>query len=196
MGVETAQAATLQRPALAAAAAASIGAGFVHAAVVGSHTDHEQLAVLFVATAIFQAGWGLVALWRPSRLLAAVGAIGNAAVFGAWLTSRITGISFIDGLEEKEMVGFTDAVCAGLGFAAALFSVAALRRAAHTPVEGTVARPPALLASALRYRRSSSVPPIRTRIRTVPPGTTTATRRPEGTTTARRGRARGPEAAD
>ena len=68
---------SVPRPALGAAAAASIGAGFVHAAVIGSHAEVKQLAVLFTLTAIFQVGWGLLALWRPNRLLALIGAAGN-----------------------------------------------------------------------------------------------------------------------
>ena len=117
---------TVSRPALGAAAAASIGAGFVHAAVIGSHSEIKQLAVLFALTAVFQTGWGLLALWRPSRPLAVVGVIGNGMAFGGWMISRMRGISFIDGLEAKEAVGFIDAVCAGLGLAAAILAFAAL----------------------------------------------------------------------
>lgn len=114
------------RPTLGAAAALSIGAGFIHAAVIGNHTEHTTLAVLFVSAAVFQMGWGFAALLRPSRWLAAVGAVGNLAAFGAWFVTRLTSVSWIDGLDHRESVGFTDTVCALLGLGAALAAGLAL----------------------------------------------------------------------
>ncbi|MEJ7719518.1 MAG: hypothetical protein WKF58_03345 [Ilumatobacteraceae bacterium] len=52
-------------PGLGAAAALSIGAGVIHAAMVGVHAEHPTLARLFIAAAVFQIGWGLVALDAP-----------------------------------------------------------------------------------------------------------------------------------
>ena len=107
-------------PGLGAAAALSIGAGVIHAAMVGVHAEHPTLARLFIAAAVFQIGWGLVALTRPNRLLALVGALGNAGAFSFWLTTRLTGVSIIDGLESSEAASFVDTTCALLGLAAAL----------------------------------------------------------------------------
>jgi hypothetical protein len=117
---------TVSRPALGAAAALSIAAGFVHAAVIGHHTEHEQLALLFVGAALFQVGWGLAAFWRPSRLLAWVGLVGNLGAAAFWLVTRMSSVGWIDGLEHKESVAFTDATTAGLGLAAAVAAAFAL----------------------------------------------------------------------
>lgn len=128
----TAPAESVGQPALQLAAALSFGAGFVHAAVIGQHTDHRQLALLFLAGAVFQIGWALVALARPSRLVAAVGLVGNLLAAGFWLTTRLTSVGWIDGLDHKEPVEFTDAVTAGLGLAAAIAAgVALVTRSAH-----------------------------------------------------------------
>jgi hypothetical protein len=106
-------------PGMTTAALTSIGAGVVHAGAIGSHADHPELARLFVTVACFQLGWGVVALRRPSRWLALVGAIGNLVAVGGWLTTRLTGLSFIDGLELRETAQFADASCALFGLVAA-----------------------------------------------------------------------------
>ncbi len=48
--------------ALAVAGFASIGAGAIHAAAVGVHSEHRQAALVFVAVAAFQIVWGALAL--------------------------------------------------------------------------------------------------------------------------------------
>ena len=106
---------TTRLPGMAVAAAASIGAGVIHAGAIGIHADHAALARAFVGVAVFQIGWGIVALIRPSRWLAAVGAAGNLAVVSAWLVTRLAGVSFIDGLHARETAHFTDTACALLG---------------------------------------------------------------------------------
>ena len=105
-------------PGLATAAVASIGAGIVHAAAIGIHAEHVTLARLFIGVAVFQVAFGLVALLRPRRWLAAVGAVGNLLAVGAWLTTRLVGISWIEGLEVREKAQFTDTACALLGVVA------------------------------------------------------------------------------
>ena len=57
-------------PGIAVAAAASIGAGAIHAAAAGVHAEHPTLARLFVVCACAQLGAGLWALSRPRRLVA------------------------------------------------------------------------------------------------------------------------------
>jgi hypothetical protein len=105
-------------PGITVAALASLGAGAIHAAATGIHAEHLQLARLFVAVSVFQLGWGLWALVRPARWLAWVGAIGNAVIVGGWLLTRVSGISFIDGLEVAEDPQLADTVCAALGLVA------------------------------------------------------------------------------
>ena len=77
---------------------------------------------MFVGVALFQLGWGAVALIRRDKIVALVGAIGNALLVGGWVLAKWRGISFIDGLDEVEPVQFADAFCAAL---AALSAVAA-----------------------------------------------------------------------
>ncbi|MCE9621402.1 MAG: hypothetical protein K8R99_03540 [Actinomycetia bacterium] len=97
----------------------SIGAGAVHAAATGVHAEHPELARLFVVLAAAQLGAGLWALLRPSRNGAwAVGFVNVIAVAG-WLVTRITGVSWIEGLEVREAAQFADSACALLGAVAA-----------------------------------------------------------------------------
>lgn len=112
-------------PGLAVAAVASIAAGAVHAGAIGIHAEHPSLARIFVLVAVFQLGWGLVALARPSRAIAVVGYFGNAAIVAGWVLTRISGIAWIGGLEEAERPQFTDTACAVLGTVAAGGALAA-----------------------------------------------------------------------
>lgn len=123
-------------PGLTIAIMASIGAGVIHAAAAGVHAEHPQVARLFILCAIAQIGAGLVAWARPSRLVAVAIVAINAAAVGAWLTTRITGISWIEGLEEREAAQFADTVCALLAAAAVGCALAAAmigRRRASSP---------------------------------------------------------------
>ncbi len=104
--------ATTRVPGLTIAAMTSIGAGVIHAAAAGVHAEHPQLARLFIICAIAQIGAGLVALARPNRLVAVLVVVVNAVAVGSWLATRITGISWVDGLEVREAAQFADAACA------------------------------------------------------------------------------------
>ena len=60
--------------ALAFAGVASLGAGAIHAAAAGVHSEHRQAVIAFVFVAAFQLGWGALALvrsggrgWRQKR---------------------------------------------------------------------------------------------------------------------------------
>ena len=87
----------------------------MHAAVIGTHNEHRILALLFVWSAALQIVWGVAALLRTSATIAACGLVINAVMAGAWFVTRITGVSWISGLETKESIRFADAACAGLG---------------------------------------------------------------------------------
>ena len=100
---------------LSVAAIASIGAGAVHAAATGIHAEHPGLARLFVICAIAQLGAGLWALMQPRRLAALATAAVNAAAVGGWIVTRLTGVSWIGGLETREAPQFADSACAALG---------------------------------------------------------------------------------
>jgi hypothetical protein len=98
----------------AALALLSLGAGFLHAAAIDPHEGHGIASQVFTAAAIFQVAWAGLVLARPTRGLLALGALVNAAFVGGWVLSRTSGISFIDGFQDKEPVGFTDGVTAAL----------------------------------------------------------------------------------
>lgn len=110
---------------VAALALLSVIAGLLHATVVEPHRGHGIVATLFTAAAVFQIAWGALVLAKPSRPVIAAGVVTNLAFVGAWILTRTTGVGFIDGFEEVEVVGFTDAAIAGLE--AALIAVGALR---------------------------------------------------------------------
>ena len=114
----TARATVERLPGLATASVASIGAGIVHAGAIGIHAEHVTLARLFIGVALFQLAFGIVGLLKPSRWLAAIGAAGNLLAVGAWLTTRLAGISWIEGLEVREKAQFSDTACALLGVVA------------------------------------------------------------------------------
>ena len=106
---------TRRLPGMAVAAIASLGAGAVHAAATGIHAEHPLLAQLFIITAVAQLGVGLWALVRPRRLAAWSIAGVNALAVGGWLATRMTGISWISGLETREAAQFADTACALMG---------------------------------------------------------------------------------
>ena len=112
-------------PGLAVAALASLGAGAIHGAAIGIHAEHPALAQLFVVITVAQLGAGLWALLRPVRLAAWALAAVNAVAVGGWLATRVTGISWISGLETREAPQFADTACALLGAVAVGAALAA-----------------------------------------------------------------------
>lgn len=113
-------------PAFAVAALASCGAGAIHAAAIGVHSEHHQAVVAFTAVAAIQIGFGVVALMYPRRLFALAGALANAAIFAGWVIAKTGGISFVDGLEQKESIQFADGAAATLAAIAVIAAVVAL----------------------------------------------------------------------
>ncbi len=105
---------------LAMAGGASLGAGAIHAAAIGVHSEHRQAVITFTIVAAIQLGWGAVALARPGRILLTLGALANVGIVGGWVMAKTNGISFIDGLEEVEKAQFADSLAAGLAGAAVL----------------------------------------------------------------------------
>src|SRR3954462_4475972 len=84
------------------AALTSIGAGAIHAAAVGIHAEHPTVSRLFVLVAAAQLGAGVVMLVRSARATAGAIVIVNAGAVIAWVLTRTTGISWIEGLEAAE----------------------------------------------------------------------------------------------
>ncbi len=107
---------------LIVAAVASLSAGAIHAAAIGSHAETPPAAAAFTAVAVFQLGWGAIALVRRSKAIALIGALGNVAFFAGWVLAKWRGLSFVEGLDTAEPIQMADATCAAL---AALSSIAA-----------------------------------------------------------------------
>jgi len=113
---------------LGIAAGASLGAGAVHAAAIGVHSEHRQAVIAFTVVAAVQLGWGAAALARPGRLLLALGALANAGILAGWAVAKATGISFVDGLEQAEPAQTADVLAAGLAGVALVAVVASMVR--------------------------------------------------------------------
>jgi hypothetical protein len=114
------------------AGAASISAGAIHAAAIGTHSEHPQASKMFAVVALLQVAWGVAALAWPSRRLALVGIALNGGLVVGWAVAKRYGIGFIDGLEVPEEVQFADALCAALAFYSTLEAGAfAFRPRAH-----------------------------------------------------------------
>jgi hypothetical protein len=114
-------------PALALAAIGSIGAGAIHAAAIGVHSEHRQAVIAFTILAIAQLGWGVLALQRPGRLVVLAGAAINLAAVVGWVMAKSGGgISFIDGLDVEEGRQFADTTAAVLAAIVVIAALAAL----------------------------------------------------------------------
>lgn len=105
--------------ALVRAGLASLGAGAIHAAAIGVHSEHRSAVVAFTAVAALQLAWGAIALTRGGRLVAAAGVAVSGAALVGWALAKTVGIGFVAGLDQAEDVQWADG-------AAALLAVVAL----------------------------------------------------------------------
>jgi hypothetical protein len=104
---------------LAAAAAASAGAGLVHAAAAGSHADDPALAWIFALCAVAQIGWaGLVAV-RPDR---------SVVVGGVVLNAGCVAVSVLGAAEPASFQDVLAAVLAGIAVIGGTISLVGQRR--------------------------------------------------------------------
>jgi hypothetical protein len=113
-------------PALVVAAFASIGAGAIHAAAIGVHSEHRQAVLAFTLVATAQIGWGVLSIIVRTRWFVLLGALANAAFVGGWILAKTSGISFIDGMETAEGAQLADTLAAGLAGVAVIGALAAL----------------------------------------------------------------------
>lgn len=105
---------------LAVAGGASLGAGAVHAAAIGVHSEHRQAVITFTLVAAAQMAWGVLLLTRPRRAVQLVGAVMSLGVVVGWIVAKSSGISFIEGLEGTEAVQTADALAVALAVVAVL----------------------------------------------------------------------------
>ena len=110
----------------AVAAGASLGAGAIHAAAVGAHSEHHQAVVAFTIVAALQLAWASLALARPGRWVLASGAVLNGVLVGGWVLAKARGISFIDGLDVKEPIQTADGLAAALAAVAVVAAMVGL----------------------------------------------------------------------
>lgn len=127
------------------AALASIGAGAIHATAAGAHSEHRSAVVAFALTAVFQIAWGVLALGRPSRAVALVGAAGNLAAVGGWALAKTSGIGFVTGLDVQEDPQFADALAAALALVAVAAALLAARPEPASPPRRPAGRQAALV---------------------------------------------------
>src|SRR5688500_2010681 len=79
-------------PLLVGAAAASLGAGLVHAAAAGTHVGADAVVRIFAVTAALQVVAAALLLLRPSRLVLAGAVALNVGAAVAWGVSRTRGL--------------------------------------------------------------------------------------------------------
>ena len=92
-----------------ALAALSLGAAFVHFAVMGDHfSESAAHGVFFAATAWLQLAFAMGVVLRPSRGVLWFGALLNLAIMGAWLVSRVWGVPFGSPAWAPESAQFPD----------------------------------------------------------------------------------------
>ena len=111
---------------LAIGAISSAAGGVLHATAAGIHADHPQLSRIFVALALAQMGAAIWGFLRPGRAAAAVLAAVNALALGGWIATRVTGISWIDGLETAENPQPADTIAALFAAIALMMAIVAL----------------------------------------------------------------------
>ena len=117
---------------LALPAMASLGAGAIHAAAIGTHSEHRAAVVTFTLLAAFQLTWGVTALFSSHRLLALIGVAGAGAAVGGWVVAKASGLP-ISGLDAAETPQLADTLAAGLALVALVLCVAAAVDLRRTP---------------------------------------------------------------
>ena len=139
---------------LAVAGGASLGAGAIHAAAIGVHSEHRAAVVTFTLVAAVQLAFGAIALARPGRLVLVAGALANLAAIGGFVMAKASGIGFIEGLDAAEAPQTADSLAAGLAAVAVLAVVAELLHLGS----GLVAASPLLTGTAALVVASLAVP--------------------------------------
>jgi hypothetical protein len=128
----------------AALAACSAAAATVHFAVISEHVeDYWLFGVFFGSAGLAQALFAVLVVQRPSRLVYAAGAAGNAAIVALWIVTRTAGLPMGPDPGEAEAVGTADVVSTVLELLIVIGCVSLLLR----PLRVRVHRP--LLAAIL-----------------------------------------------
>ena len=118
------------------AAALTAGAGLVHAAAAGAHSDDRTMVLLFAACAVAQVLVGVAVIVASSRSALASLAVVNLACAGAWAATRTTGLPVVAGMAEPEAVGVQDLTAALMAFGAAAAALLAIAVGSRTRGRG------------------------------------------------------------
>jgi hypothetical protein len=95
------------------AAACSVGAAGIHFAVTPEHlAEYRPFGLFFVAIAVLQALWAILALRYQRRSLLLVGAAANLATVGLWAFTRTKGLPIGPEPWTPEKLGRLDAITA------------------------------------------------------------------------------------
>jgi len=142
------------RPALhtglfAVPALASLGAGAIHASAIGAHNEHRHAVITFAIVAAVQLVLGTAALVSHRRLVGVALFVANLAALVGWALANRDGISFIDGLDERESVQWADGLAAGMAAAVLLGVALTAARSWRFPGSDVVVRVLALPVAAL-----------------------------------------------
>jgi hypothetical protein len=93
----------------------SAGASSVHFAVITEHfKEWWGFGSFFLIAATAQLTWALLVVKRPSRMLFAVGAIGNLFIIVTWAMARSSGLPFGPEPWRPERIGLADVVTTSL----------------------------------------------------------------------------------
>ena len=96
-------------------AAASLGAGAIHAAVVPEHLEETWLfGAFFILCAVFQFGWAAAVLLSSSPDVYRLGIVASVAMVAIWAASRTTGLPVGPEPWTAEAVGALDVIATGL----------------------------------------------------------------------------------
>jgi hypothetical protein len=86
------------------------------------------MPALFALSASVGVTAGIAVLVRPVRPVLGAVAVAHLLMLATWVASRTTGVSFVDGLEQVEPVGFPDAVAAAFEAVVVLGALVLCRR--------------------------------------------------------------------
>ena len=93
------------------AAGLAFACALIHLQAAIDHFDETALyGAAFVAVAVAQAGWGVLAVWSPGRLVPVAGMLLNLAVLAAWVASRTVGLPVGPDAAGPEAAGLLDVV--------------------------------------------------------------------------------------
>lgn len=134
---------------LGIAGVASLGAGAIHAAAIGVHSEHRPAVLAFVAMATLQFVWGGIALIRTGQIVSVLGALINTAAIVGWAAAKTTGIPGVVGLDVAEPIQVADGLAIGLALTSVVVAAAALVAARSSRGSATSALRRPMTASAI-----------------------------------------------